>query len=301
MDWLARHGIVVDCQKHRLIVGSKIGPQRVFKTQVAGSDSAHIGFLRGSEAVHRADPVFVVTWTAEGTAQPEIDQIPVVREYMDIFPDELPGLPPEREIELTIELMPGVQPISKAPYCMAPTELIELKKHIQELVEKGFTHPSVSPLGAPVLFVKKKDDTMRLCIDYRMLNQATVKNKYPLPRINDLLNQLGGTSVFSKIDMRSGYHQVHISKADVPNTAFRTRYSHYKFLVLPFGLTNVPAVFMDMMHRVFREYLYRFVIVFIDDILIYSSDRETHAQHLYTVLQTLRNHKLYGKLSKSKF
>ncbi|CAN6487285.1 unnamed protein product [Victoria cruziana] len=292
---------MVDCQKCRLIVESGIGPQRVFKTQVAGSNSAHMGFLRGSEAVRRADPVFVVTYTAEGTVEPGIDQILVVREYTDVFLDELPGLPPERKIEFTIELMPGVQPISKAPYHMAPVELIELKKQIQELVEKRFIQPSVSPWGAPVLFVKKKDSTMRLCIDYRMLNQATVKNKYPLPRIDDLLSQLSGTSIFSKIDLRSGYHQVRISKADVSKTAFWTKYSYYEFSVLPFGLTNAPAVFMDMMHRVFREYLDRFVIVFIDDILIYSSDRETHVQHLYIVLWTLRDHKLYGKLSKSKF
>ncbi|CAN6445407.1 unnamed protein product [Victoria cruziana] len=278
-----------------------LGPQRVFKTQVAGSDSAHIGFLRGSEAVRRADPVFVVMWTAEGTVESGIDQIPVVCEYADVFPDELPGLPPEREIEFSIELLPGVQPISKAPYRMAPAELIELKKQIQELVEKGFIQPSVSPWGAPVLFVEKKDGTMRLCIDYRMLNQATIKNKYPLPRIDDLLDQLAESSIFSKIDLRSGYHQVRIRKTDVPKTAFRTRYGHFEFLVLPFGLTNAPAVFMDMMHRVFREYLDRFVIVFIDDILIYSSDMETHAQHLRVVLQTLRDHKLYGKLSKSNF
>ncbi|CAN6453895.1 unnamed protein product [Victoria cruziana] len=145
MDWLACHGVIVDCQKRRLIVGSKTGPQRVFKTQVAGSNSAHIGFLRGSEAVRRADPMFVVMWTAEGTVELGIDQIPVVREYADVFPDELPGLPPEREIEFSIELLPGVQHISKAPYRMAPAELIELKKQIQELVEKGFIQPSVSP------------------------------------------------------------------------------------------------------------------------------------------------------------
>ncbi|CAN6445719.1 unnamed protein product [Victoria cruziana] len=184
---------------------------------------------------------------------------------------------------------------------MALAELIELKKQIQELVEKEFIQPSVSPWGAPLLFGKKKDGTMRLCIDYHMLNQATVKNKYLLPKIDDLLDQLSGSSVFLKIDLRSGYHQVRISKADVLKTAFRTRYIHYEFLVLSFGLTKAPAIFMDIMHRVFREYLYRFVIVFIDDILIYSSDRETHTQHLHTVLQTLRDHRLYRKLSKSKF
>ncbi|CAN6447714.1 unnamed protein product [Victoria cruziana] len=301
MDWLAQHEVLVDCQKHRLIVGPGSQSQRVFKTQTSESDSAFVGYLRGSDAVRRADPVFIVTWTAEGTVEPRVGEIPVVQEYADVFPEELPGLPPKREIEFTISLVPGVQPISKAPYRMAPAELAELKKQIQELMDKWFIQPSMSPWGAPVLFVKKKDGTMRLCIDYRMLNQVTIKNKYPLPRIDDLLNQLGGSSVFSKIDLRSGYHQVCISGQDVPNTAFRTRYGHYEFLVLPFGLTNAPAVFMDMMHRVFREYLDQFIIVFIDDILIYSPDRETHARHLHVVLQTLREHQLYGKFSKCKF
>ncbi|CAN6486901.1 unnamed protein product [Victoria cruziana] len=153
----------------------------------------------------------------------------MVKEYTNVFSDELPILPPKREIKFTIELMPGVQPVSKKPYRMAPTELAELKKQIQELVSKGFIKPSISPWGAPVLFVKKKDEIMRLYIDYRMLNQ--------------------------KNDLRSGYHQVRIKEQDVPKTVFRTRYDHYEFLVLPFDLTNAPAVFIDMMNRIFREYL----------------------------------------------
>ena len=184
---------------------------------------------------------------------------------------------------------------------MAPLELQELKKQLQELLDKGYIRPSVSPWGAPVLFVRKKDGTLRLCIDYRKLNQVTVKNKYPLPRVDDLFDQLQGAQVFSKIDLRSSYHQLKIAEDDVPKTAFRTRYGHYKFLVMPFGLTNALAAFMALMNRVFQPYLDRFVIVFIDDILVYSQSAEEHTEHLRTVLQTLQNRKLYAKFSKCEF
>ncbi|KAA0036198.1 pol protein [Cucumis melo var. makuwa] len=163
---------------------------------------------------------------------------------------------------------------------MAPAELKELKVQLQELLDKGFIRPSVSPWGAPVLFVKKKDGSMRLCIDYRELNKVTVKNRYPLPRIDDLFDQLQGATVFSKIDLRSGYHQLRIKDEDVPKTAFRSRYGHCEFIVMSFGLTNAPAVFMDLMNRVFREFLDTFVIVFIDDILIYSKTEAEHEEHL---------------------
>jgi len=159
----------------------------------------------------------------------------------------------------------------------------------------------VSSWGAPVLSARKKDESLRLCIDYRELNRVTVKNKYPLPQINDLFDQLAGAVVFSKIDLRSGYHQLKIKREDVPKTAFQTRYGHYEFLVLPFGLTNAPAYFMDLMNRVFHPYLHKFVVVFIDDILIYSKSREEHAKHLCKVLSTLANHKLYAKLKKCDF
>ena len=152
---------------------------------------------------------------------------------------------------------------------MAPMELKELKLQLQELLAKGFICPSVSPWGAPVLFVKKRDGTLRLCVDYRQINKMTVKNKYPLPRIDDLFDQLKGMGVFSKIDLCSRYHQLKIKDANVNKTMFRTQYGHYEFLVIPFGLTNTPAAFMDLMNRVFQPFLDRFVVVFIDDILVY--------------------------------
>ena len=204
-------------------------------------------------------------------------------------------------MEFAIELVPGTGPISIAPYRMSPLELSELKTQLEELLEKQFVRPSVSPWGAPVLLVKKKDGSMRLCVDYRQLNKVTIKNRYPLPRIDDLMDQLRGAAVFSKIDLRSGYHQIRVRTEDIPKTAFRTRYGHFEYLVMPFGVTNAPAVFMDYMNRIFHPYLDKFVIVFIDDILIYSKNHEEHAEHLRIVLEILREKQLYAKLSKCEF
>nr|GFB62612.1 putative reverse transcriptase domain-containing protein [Tanacetum cinerariifolium] len=180
---------------------------------------------------------------------PTIHDQPIVSEFPEVFPDELPGIPPVHEVEFNIELIPGAEPISKAPYRMALVKLKELKDQLQELLERGFIRPSVSPWGAPILFVKKMDGSMRLCIDYRELNKITIQNRYPLPRIDDLFDQLQGAMHFSKIDLRSGYHQLRVKEQDISKTAFRTRYGHYEFTVMPFGLTNAPAVFMDLMNR----------------------------------------------------
>src|SRR5690606_21987625 len=217
----------------------------------------------------------------------------------DVFPAALPpGLPPQREVDHAIELTPGAVPPSRPTYRLSATELAELKKQLEELTAAGFIQPSKSPFGAPILFVKKKDGSMRMCVDYRALNNVTVKNSYPLPRVDELFDQLTGAKFFSKIDLRSGYHQIRIKPEDVPKTAFRTRYGHFEFLVLPFGLTNAPATFMHLMHQAFRPYLDRFVLVFLDDILIYSRTLQEHEQHVRTVLDVLRKHQLYAKESK---
>ncbi|GJY07249.1 putative reverse transcriptase domain-containing protein [Tanacetum coccineum] len=218
-----------------------------------------------------------------------------------VFPEDLPGLSPPRQAEFCIDLILGAAPVARAPYRLAPSEMKELSNQLQELLEKGFIRPSSSPWGAPVLFVKKKDGSFRMCIDYRKLNKLTIKNQYPLPRIDDLFDQLQGSSVYSKIDLRSGYHQLRIREEDIPITTFRTRYGHYEFQVMPFGLTNAPAVFMDLMNRVCKPYLDKFVIVFIDDILIYSKNKEEHGKHLKTILNLLRGEKLYAKFSKCDF
>ncbi|GJZ60512.1 putative reverse transcriptase domain-containing protein [Tanacetum coccineum] len=170
------------------------------------------------------------------------------KDFLKIY--YLPGLPPVRQVEFQIDLIPGAAPVARAPYRLAPSEMQELSDQLQELADRGFIRPSTSPWGAPVLFVKKKDGSFRMCIDYRELNKLTVKNRYPLPRIDDLFDQLQGSSVYSKIDLRSGYHQLRVRDEDIPKTAFRTRYGHYEFQVMPFGLTNAPAVFMDLMNRI---------------------------------------------------
>ncbi|KAD4180311.1 hypothetical protein E3N88_28902 [Mikania micrantha] len=205
------------------------------------------------------------------------------------------------KLPFRIDLAPGAAPIARAPYQLAPSEMQELSNQLQELLDKGFIRPSFSPWGAPVLFVKKKDGTFRMCIDYRELNKVTIKNRYPLPRIDDLFDQLEGSSYYSKIDLRSGYHQLRIQEEDIPKIAFHTRYGHYEFLVMPFGLTNAPVVFMDLMNRVCKPYLDKFIIVFIDDILIYSKTQEEHKGPLQLALELLRQEKLYVKLSKCDF
>jgi hypothetical protein len=224
----------------------------------------------------------------------------VLKEFKDVF-QEVPGLPPKRDIDFSINLMLGAAPVSKAPYRMSTPELKELQLQLEELLKKGYIHPSMSPWGAPVLFVKKKDGTLRLCIDFRQLNKVTIKKKYPLPRINDLFDQLKETKIFSKIYLRYGYHQVRINDEDISKTAFRTRYGHYEFMVVRFGLSNAPAVFMCLMNGVFRDYLDKSIIVSLHDILVYSKSEEEHEKHLRMVLQVLREHRLYAKLSKCSF
>jgi hypothetical protein len=301
MNWLAAYHASVDCFEKEVVFRPPGESEFRFKGSRLPSLPHMISALRANRLLRKGCQGFLASVVDLQKKELEIEDIPVVREFPDVFPEDLPGLPPNREVEFSIDLVPGTAPISKAPYRMAPAELKELKGQLEELLDKGFIRPSASPWGAPVLFVKKKDGSMRLCIDYRELNRVTTTNKYPLPRIDDLFDQLQGAQVFSKIDLRSGYHQLKIKSEDIPKTAFRTRYGHYEFLVMPFGLTNAPAVFMDLMNRVFHEYLDRFVIVFIDDILVYSKSLEEHEDHLRIVLQILRDKKLYAKLKKCEF
>ncbi|GJU39938.1 putative reverse transcriptase domain-containing protein [Tanacetum coccineum] len=181
-------------------------------------------------------------------------QLESVRDFVEVFLEDLSGLPPQRQVEFRIDLVLGAMPVAKSPYCLAPSEMQELSRQLQELQDKGLIQPSHSPWGAPVLFVKKKDGTLCMCIDYRELNKLTVKNRYPLLRIDDLFDQLQGARYFSKIDLRSGYHQLRVHEDDILKTSFRTRYGHFEFTVMPFGLTNAPTVFMDLMNRKNKKY-----------------------------------------------
>nr|AAO19383.1 putative polyprotein [Oryza sativa Japonica Group]ABF98353.1 retrotransposon protein, putative, Ty3-gypsy subclass [Oryza sativa Japonica Group] len=276
MDWLARYKGVIDCANRKVTLTSNEG--QVVTVYALSSES-----LRSR------------------LNQITLEEIPIVREYPDVFPDDLPGMPPKRGIEFRIDLVPGTTPIHKRPYRMAANELAEVKRQVDDLLQKGYIRPSSSPWGAPVIFVEKKDHTQRMCVDYRALNDVTIKNKYPLPRIDDLFDQLKGATVFSKIDLRSGYHQLRIKEEDIPKTAFTTRYGLFECTVMSFGLTNAPAFFMNLMNKVFMEYLDKFVVVFIDDILIYSRTKEEHEEHLRLALEKLREHQLYAKFSKCEF
>ncbi|KAL0539461.1 hypothetical protein IC582_023673 [Cucumis melo] len=301
MDWLAANHASIDCSRKEVTFNPPSMASFKFKGGGSRSLPQVISAIRASKLLSQGTWGVLASMVDTREVDVSLSSEPVVRDYPDVFPEELPELPPHREVEFAIELEPGTVPISRAPYRMASAELKELKVQLQELLDKGFIRPSVSPWGAPVLFVKKNNGSMRLCIDYRDLNKVTVKNRYPLLRIDDLFDQLQGATVFSKIDLRSGYHQLRIKDGDVPKTAFRSRYGHYEFIVMSFCLTNAPAVFMDLMNRVFREFLDTFVIVFIDDILIYSKTEAEHEEHLRTVLQTLRDNKLYAKFSKCEF
>jgi hypothetical protein len=284
MDWLSKYQVHIDYAKK----------------------SVKLTTPEGKEMEFVAEPVVTANGVANRAKVNQLDasqgsKVPLVNEFPDVFPEELPGMPPDRGIEFVIELKPGTATVYKTPYGMATPELAELKEHIKELLEKGFIHPSSTPWGAPVIFVPKKDGTQRFCMDYCALNEVSIKNKYPLPKIDDLFDQLHGACVFSKIDLRSGYHQLKIRECDIPKTAFVSRYGLYEYTVMPFGLTNAPAYFMYPMNKVFMEYLNKFVMVFIDDILVYSRSEEEHEGHLRLVLQKLREHRLYAKLSKCEF
>jgi hypothetical protein len=255
MDWLATYHAIVDCFNKTITFRILGDPKFYFKGDRIMVPPCIISALEANVLLRKGCQGYLAYVIDTEKSEVKLDGIPIVREFPDVFPEELPRLPPDKEIEFSIDLAPGTALISIAPYRMAPVELRELKEQLQDLMQKGSIQPSASPWGAPILFVKKKDGSMRLCIDYRQLNRATIRNRYPLPRIDDLFDQLQGAKVFSKIDLCSGYHQLKIKKEDILKTAFRTRYGHYEFLVMPFGLTNALAAFMDLMNCVFQPYL----------------------------------------------
>ena len=275
MDWLIAYRVVIDCERRRVTAYMQDGNRMVFQEgrheilPQTVYESKCQGQLEG----------WLASLTLEDEERSDLDLPRVVCEYVDVFPNELPGLPPHRDVDFGIELHPGISPISMTPPRMAPVELQELRVQLQGLLDKGFIKLSTSPWGAPVLFAKKNGKTLRLCIGYRQLNRVMIQNRYSLPRIDDLFNQLRGARVYSKIDLRTG-NQLRVRDTDIPKTAFRTRYGHFEFRVMPFGLMNAPAAFMDLMHRVFQPYLDHFVVVFVDNILIYSQSEWEQECHL---------------------
>ncbi|KAE8706830.1 cytochrome P450 78A7-like [Hibiscus syriacus] len=261
--------------------------------------------IQFSKGVHKEEPTFVASLV--GTEPTMTEKVPrevgqVLAEFRDVMPTELPKhLPPKREVDHKIELVPNAEPPTKASYRMAPPELEELRKQMKELLDAGYIRPSKAPFGAPVLFQRKHDGSLRMCIDYRALNKLTVKNKYLIPLITDLFDQLGGARWFTKLDLRSGYYQVQIAEGDEPKTACVTRYGSYEFLVMPFDLTNAPVTFCTLMNKVLQPCLDRFIVVYLDDIVVYNKTLEEHVEHLRRVFQVLRENKLYVKEEKCSF
>ncbi|GJV24360.1 putative reverse transcriptase domain-containing protein [Tanacetum coccineum] len=284
MDWLAKYHALIVCDEKvvRIPYGNEVLIIRGDSCD-SGSKLNIISCTKTQKYIEKGCQVYLAQVTSkkaeDKSEEKRLEDVPIVREFPEVFPEDLPGLPPARQ----------------------HIQMQELSNTLQELSDRGFIRPSSSPWGAPVLFVKKKDGSFRMCIDYRELNKLTVKNRYPLSRIDDLFDQLQGSRVYSKIDLRSGYHQLRVREEDISKTAFRTRYGHYEFQVMPFGLTNAPAVFMDLMNRVCKPYLDRFMIVFIDDILIYSKSRKEHEGHLKLILNLLKKEELYAKFSKCEF
>nr|GEY84963.1 putative reverse transcriptase domain-containing protein [Tanacetum cinerariifolium] len=303
MDWLAKYHTLIVCEKK--FIRNPYGDEVLIirgDNYDGGSKLNIISCTKTQKYIQKGCQVYLAQVTSKKaenkSEEKRLEDVSIVREFSKVFPEDLPGLPPARQVKFEIDLVPGAAPVARAPYRLAPAEMQESSTQLQELFDRGFIRPISSPWGASVLFVKKKDGSFRMCIDYRELKKLTVKNRYPLPRIDDLFDQLQGSRVYSKIDLRSGYHRLRVREEDIPKTAFRT---NYEFQVMPFGLTNAPTVFMDLMNRVCKPYLDRFVTVFIDDILIYSENIKEHKGHLKLILRLLKKEELYAKFSKCEF
>nr|GEW19723.1 putative reverse transcriptase domain-containing protein [Tanacetum cinerariifolium] len=287
IDWLSKYHARIICDE-KVIHISIDGETLIIRGDRSKTRPNLISCIKTERYISRGCQILIAQVIEKKSDEKRLEDIPVVREFLEVFPENLPGLPLIHQVEFQINLYPRAAPVARAPCRLAPSEMQELSNQLQELANRGFIRPSTSPWGASILFFKNKYGSFRMCIDYRELNKLTVKNRYPLPRIDDLFDQLQGSSVYSKIDLRSGYHQLRVRDEDIPKTAFRTRYGHYEFQVMPFGLTNAPAVFMELMNRMCKSYLDKFMIMFIDDILVYSRKKEEHEDHLRIILELLK-------------
>nr|GFC62781.1 putative reverse transcriptase domain-containing protein [Tanacetum cinerariifolium] len=256
MDWLVKHHAVIVYDEKLVYVPFN---NEILILHGDGSNNGHesrlniISCTKTQKYLLKGCPIFLAHVTTKGaedkSKEKRLEDVPIVQDFPEVFPEDFSGIPPTRQVEFQIDLIPGTAPVARAPYRLAPSKMKELSDQLKELFDKGFIRPSSSPWGALILFVKKKDGSFQMCIDYQELNKLTVKNRHPLSRIDALFDQLPRSSVYSKIDMRSGYHQLRIQEEDISKIAFRTQYGHYEFQVMPFGLTNAPTVFMDLMNR----------------------------------------------------
>ena len=302
--WCSNHKAVLDCNTNEIDFCYKNKSFKILAKPPIPLKSVNVNNITRDYKL--GFPMFAtilreVRGDTKGRRHPDIEAL--LSKYMDVFPEELPeGLPPKRpQGDFQIELKEDSKPVKKGLYRMSPTELEETKKQVAKLLEQEFVRPSTSPWAAPVLFASKKDGGLRFCVDYRALNKMTIKNSYPLPRVDGILDEIGQAQFFSVIDLRSGYHQMRIAEEDIPKTAFNTRYGHYEYTVVPFGLCNAPAAFMTIMNDVFRDYTGKFVSCYLDDILVYSDSWDEHLHQIELVLQRLRKNHLYAKLSKCVF
>jgi hypothetical protein len=305
--WLTEFNPVVNWKLNAVSLFHADKTHVLLGSQRSGLPEYVVSAMEVEELVKSGDPMYLiqlnaVTNTSQDTNTynvPELEEL--LQEFKDVLSGLPEGLPPSRAGDHHIRLEPDATPPASRIYPLSGAQLAELRAQLQELLERGFIRPSTSPFGAPILFVPKKDGGWRLCIDYRALNRITVRNQHPLPRIDEMFEQLHGSCVFSKLDLASGYHQIRMHEDSIEKTAFKTRYGHYEFTVMPFGLTNAPATFQSVMNSILAPFLDRFVLVYLDDILIYSKSVEEHMEHLRIVLTLLREHKFYCKRSKCEF
>ena len=316
LPWLFQNNPYIDWQKRTLTITTNhqkylIKTINLNKQLIEDHNPNTIecidNFLINAKQLSRCRRIHLVTikmtsnFYTDTTASPDKQINQLLEKFSDVFPDDLTELPPQRDIDHEIKIFDNVTPPSQQPYRMSQPELAELKRQLEVLLKKGFIRPSNSPYAAPVLFAKKKDGGLRMCVDYRALNKITIKNKYPIPRIDEMLDQLNGAKIFSRLDLTSGYHQIRIKNDDIEKTAFRTRYGSFEFVVLPFGLTNAPPTFVRLMNSIFHKYLDDFVIIYLDDILIYSKTKDVHLHHIELVLQLLHDNHLYVNKAKCEF
>ncbi|XP_071909625.1 uncharacterized protein [Coffea arabica] len=306
VDWMVQYSPITFDFQQLLIKLSEEGGEMVLE---GVAEQPSMKLIRGKavrkfmQQKHRTRPT--VCSVSEGGNLNGVSPLPseiseLLHEFSDVFVEPT-QLPPERAHDHTIPLKPDAQPFKLRPYRYPHSQKTEIENQVSNMLQTGIIKPSTSPFSSPVLLVKKKEGTWRFCVDYRYLNDLTIKDRYPIPNIEELLDELFGSKFFSKIDLRSGYHQIRVKACDIHKTAFQTHQGHYEFLVMPFGLTNAPASFQALMNEIFQPYLRKFILVFFDDILVYSPDLQSHANHLRTVLRILKSHQLYAKMSKCMF